>query len=290
MRLRDSDVDVMVARDELEMAVRAVALLEAAHAERLADVEALDGTFTAAWTRLTGTREARIEQAVAAVTHAEVQLRAAKAHLERVRAAAGSLDEQVERSRAEEEGLRAARVRRLDALEAGGGEVGAQVTALRLERALLQERSEVVDEAAFAGSDLLAALNTVVGANRRVERLSASRAHAFGHSKAADYGLAREGIDVVPARSERFRSAMGALGRVYTPDTTSSTSTLSPLVSLLVNDAFAEAVFANNAAAQADEYAELAGRVREQMIPIDHERRDRRSRRTPGGRSRGPGP
>jgi hypothetical protein len=179
-------------------------------------------------------------------------------------------------------------VRRLDALEAGGGEVGAQVTALRLERALLQERSEVVDEAAFAGSDLLAALNTVVGANRRVERLSASRAHAFGHSsatsfanelsKAADYGLAREGIDRVPARSERFRSAMGALGRVYTPDTTSSTSTLSPLVSLLVNDAFAEAVFANNAAAQADEYAELAGRVREQMIPIDHERRDLQAR------------
>jgi hypothetical protein len=102
----------VVARDEVVLAERAVAMLEEERAARVADVEALDGAFSAAWTRLLGTREIRIEQAVAAVADVDRRLAAAKARLRR--AVGGS--ELVREQRVDEERRRAAE---LAAFEAG---------------------------------------------------------------------------------------------------------------------------------------------------------------------------
>jgi hypothetical protein len=283
------DVDVRIARDEAILAERAVALLEQERAERVADVAALDGTLAAAWTRLLGTREARIDAAVAAVRAVDQKLARARAHLATVRAAAeGVVAAKVAEEEDERERL-AAREAALEALANGEGGAADRARTLLLEREGLRERLPLLDDAAFAGSELLGALNTVVRGNRRVAQLqttarqalyaNAVGAAAMGAEVGREFGaltelgFVKQGVAATPERAARFRAAVAALGREYRVERT-STTTVSGLTSLVLDGPLMESFVWESAELQANEYEELAAKVRDLMVPIDQERRD----------------
>lgn len=271
------ELDEVVARDEVVLAERAVAMLEEERAARVADVAALDGVFTAAWTRLLGNREARIEEAVAAVAAVDRRLAAAK---DRLRRAVGG-SEQVREQRVDEERRRAeeaaAAEAALAALAEEQGPRGDGVRSLLLERELLRDRLAKADEAAFSGSDLVGALMTPVQARSRHLNTAVDRmlrtdqvygdlaAVAVGYLDRHDaFAQAQSGLVTVPGKAARFQAALAALGEAFTMD--------------LPGSSLAGALLLDPLQGTAEECADAAGRVRHLLVPVDRERRELQAR------------
>jgi hypothetical protein len=287
------DRDLLLADDAVAVAERAVALLQQERAERIADVEALDGTLLAAWTSLTGTREAQIEAAVAAVRQVEAHLEAATRNLARARAAVADLHDERERREVEEDARVVRREAALAAIAAGLGPFAGAVQTRLVERELLRERLPDLDEAVFAGSDLLSALNTVMSSNRLAASQQttllqslqgdlgglAAMSAEWGREAAAydELGRVRAALAAVPERSARFAVAMAVVGREVAA-VGEAEQAVSPLQSLLADGLLAEAVVWERTQIQANEFGDLASATRNQLIPVEQERRAAQAR------------
>lgn len=275
----DDDTQVRVAKDEVIFAERAVALLEQERTERIREVEALDGTLTAAWTRLTGTREARIEAALRAVRDVDRRLGAARGRLTEAQAKASGAVGAREQGRRDAETRAEALRRRIDEVASEPGARGDRVRALRLERELLAERHALLDEAAHSGSQLLAGLNTVVRSSDRLEEQSRQRLAYRGPmdprmrlepllvaaARVVDVESERhhvsEGVSAVAAHIERFRTAVAGLGAVFEGEVPKIEPSWLAWSSADVDGG-------------ADQAQVVGDRVRDLLIPIDRERRD----------------
>jgi hypothetical protein len=255
------DVARVTARDEVVTAERAVDGCRLQLAERERALVALDHPLTHAWMTLTGGKDAAVEDAAAQVAEAQRRLAFATASLERARQRAAGIDAdaaaRAEEARRDAEAHEAA----FAALLASDHPVADELRALRLERELLVERFGAVEEAALAGSDLLAALATV---SRQTEAIRAStstvgvdtwRANADGRLDdllfgellgTGAHGLVAAAVADTPGRVDRFRAALSGLGQRF-------------------DDAVAEDAWA------------LEAEIRERMAAIDRELRELRT-------------
>lgn len=282
----NSDLVLLAAEDELELARRNLAAAERERERRAAAVEAVDQGLSGFWAGLTGTREQRRAEAQGALDALDAHLAGLRAQFEHAR-------DKVDRARhaihADAEAAldayatREARLRR-------AAEGSPAVRALLTERDALQARIAALDEAGHAGSALLSSVANVFRSSRSMAEhstagnlpgavgvlLQPARPLLFDWRNevraADDLREAGRGIDAYPALAEHFREALAKVGGSY--DVAEPTgAAIPPFLSMLVDDVWMERLLASHALRQAEEWTALHSRIYDVVTRVDAERR-----------------
>jgi len=207
--------DLTALRDAVRAAETAVRHWDGELARRVKDAQALDGMILGALTSLLGTREARIEAAVAAVKEAQARLAQARKTLERARAELGVgegrarelADAEAERTMARE--LLADAIRGTD--HPAAGELGRLEAAITSTKAELETRTEALQAALGLLGATRAALR---GAGRAAEAAFADAVdQPFGElQKLASFHQLGGDLAGYRQKAERLEHALGAIG------------------------------------------------------------------------------